>query len=124
MLSTQVLADSYVSTVQAHIIYMLPKLLPSIYFFPQQDLTDLRDRFQCQLDYIVPGDFSEDRGRADQEPRNRDIYPSGCFFIENTFYNDFRSVGLQSDYIAIYADLEFDSSSIFPILLLCLFGSM
>ena len=59
-----------------------------------QYLTELRDRFQCQLDYIVPGDFSE-QPSADKDRRNRDLYPSGCFFIENTFYNDFRYESLK-----------------------------
>jgi len=76
-------SDSYFQKVRADLSYCV---------LSTQYLTELRDRFQCQIDYIVPGDFSEDPG-AEKETRNRDIYPSGCFFIENTFYNDFRTPG-------------------------------
>lgn len=74
-------SDAYFQKIRADLSYCV---------LSTQFLTELRDRFQCQLDYVVPGDFSEDP-LADKEGRNRELYPSGSFFIENTFYNDFRS---------------------------------
>ena len=73
-------SDAYFQKIRADLSYCV---------LSTQFLTELRDRFQCQLDYVVPGDFSEDP-LADKEGRNRELYPSGSFFIENTFYNDFR----------------------------------
>lgn len=77
-------SDSYFHKIRPDLSYCV---------LSTQYLTELRDRFQCQIDYIVPGDFSNDPTAEKQDNRNRDIYPSGCFFIENTFYNDFRAAG-------------------------------
>jgi len=80
-------SDAYFQKIRADMTYCV---------LSSQYLTELRDRLQCQIDYIVPGDFSDDPNRP-KEGRNRDKYPSGCFFIENTFYNDFRA-GVAIDY--------------------------
>lgn len=73
--------DSYFMKIRSDIAYCV---------LSTQFLSELRDRFQCQIDYIAPGDFSEDPNTS-KEIRNRDMYPSGCFFIEDTFYNDNRA---------------------------------
>ncbi|XP_013406021.1 snRNA-activating protein complex subunit 3 isoform X2 [Lingula anatina] len=52
-------------------------------------LTDLRDKYSCVADFSVPGEFSEDPDMP-QDNRAKDLFKSGFFFIEGTFYNDMR----------------------------------
>ncbi|KAK7486806.1 hypothetical protein BaRGS_00021953 [Batillaria attramentaria] len=56
-----------------------------------QKLTDLRDSITCVKDDAVAGDFS-DYPLVPKEALTpaRNIYKSGLFFIEDTFYNDMR----------------------------------
>ncbi|KAL5004355.1 hypothetical protein ScPMuIL_017811 [Solemya velum] len=54
-----------------------------------QKLSDLRDRIRCVNDLAVPGDHSENPDSPVQYYA-KDIFKSGFFFIEDTFYNDFR----------------------------------
>merc|ERR550519_2265833 len=55
-------SDSYFQKIRADLSYCV---------LSTQYLTELRDRFQCQIDYIVPGDFSSDPSQP-KESRNRD----------------------------------------------------
>ncbi|XP_052796064.1 snRNA-activating protein complex subunit 3-like [Mya arenaria] len=55
----------------------------------RQKLTDLRDVVRCVHDLAVAGDASENPD-ADCQNYAKDIYKSGFFFINNTFYNDLR----------------------------------
>lgn len=52
-----------------------------------QKLIKLRESINCVSDIAVIGDFSENPDLP-QINRSKDIYKSGFFFINNTFYND------------------------------------
>jgi len=54
-----------------------------------QTLDKLRDAFICVSDISNPGDCSE-TPKESVKVIASDIYKSGCFFINNTFYNDTR----------------------------------
>jgi hypothetical protein len=49
-------------------------------------ISELRDCFQCQIDYIAQGDFSEDPNTS-KEIRNRDMTPSGGPSLDLIFYS-------------------------------------
>ncbi|XP_071452080.1 snRNA-activating protein complex subunit 3-like [Hetaerina americana] len=68
---------------------MGPVLAQIINLLGEQSLTSLRDIIFCVNDYSVPGDRSEN---LDDEITlsNKELYPSGFFFIGDTFYNDMR----------------------------------
>ncbi|XP_023234841.1 snRNA-activating protein complex subunit 3-like isoform X1 [Centruroides sculpturatus] len=55
-----------------------------------QKLTELRDSINCVSDLTVIGDFSENPDFP-QSTRAKDIYKSGFFFFNNTFYIDMRN---------------------------------
>ncbi|XP_034949186.1 snRNA-activating protein complex subunit 3 [Chelonus insularis] len=63
----------------AHVIAMLGR----------QTLAELRDKIQCLSDLSVTKESSEHPNTI-VEVTNKDIYKSGFFYIENTFYNDMR----------------------------------
>lgn len=52
-----------------------------------QTLRELRGKIACVSDVVVPGDCSA-AGVAATEPRANELYKSGFFFINDTFYND------------------------------------
>lgn len=54
-----------------------------------QSLTQLRDAFTCVTDISTPGDCSQNP-RDSLNTTAADVYKSGFFFINNTFYNDMR----------------------------------
>ena len=62
-----------------------------------QLLTDLRDKVPCFRDYIVDQDCSEDPSAFDHQSLVTGVPPnrskSAFFFIDNTFYNDYRYEG-------------------------------
>ncbi len=70
-------------------------------------LAQLRDKIKCPSDFSQPGEMSDNPPWKKEKPSDplfkkpktvnplkprlaRDLYPSGFFFIEGTFYNDFR----------------------------------
>ncbi|XP_015190544.1 PREDICTED: uncharacterized protein LOC107074041 [Polistes dominula] len=55
----------------------------------RQMLTDLRDKIGCMCDLTIPVEVSENPNQPLQ-PMAKDVYKSGFFYIEETFYNDFR----------------------------------
>uniref|UniRef100_H2YME4 snRNA-activating protein complex subunit 3 n=1 Tax=Ciona savignyi TaxID=51511 RepID=H2YME4_CIOSA len=55
-----------------------------------QKLTELRDKIPCVLDEQPVGNFTENIDHP-KDITLKDICPSSFFFIENTFFNDFRS---------------------------------
>ena len=55
-----------------------------------QYLTELRDAFTCVSDISNPNDCS-DNPRAALNITSSDVYKSGFFFINNTFFNDMRN---------------------------------
>lgn len=64
------------------------RLEKEILFRVDQSLTDLRDQIKCQRDYGVPIDLSED---PHQERVFRgELFKSGFFLIDDTFYSDMR----------------------------------
>ncbi|KAG8228462.1 hypothetical protein J437_LFUL009113 [Ladona fulva] len=66
-----------------------PVLAQIIHVCGGQKLTTLRDTIFCINDYAVPGDRSENLTEI-IKLTNKEIYPSGFFFIEDVFYNDRR----------------------------------
>lgn len=77
------------------------KFEKEILFTSKQKLTELRDQFKCQRDYGVPMDLSEDPKQAERIFRG-ELFKSGFFLINDTFYNDLRdqsNIDLSSDII-------------------------
>lgn len=58
-----------------------------------QSLTSLRDAIECVNDFAVPHDFSQDAHleTVRQHPRAKELFPSGMFYINGTFYVDKRN---------------------------------
>ncbi|KAF8764257.1 snRNA-activating protein complex subunit 3 like protein [Argiope bruennichi] len=54
-----------------------------------QYLTELRDKIDCISDRAIPGDYS-DYPELPPETTCKDLYKSGFFYIDGTFYNDMR----------------------------------
>ncbi|XP_017892080.1 snRNA-activating protein complex subunit 3 [Ceratina calcarata] len=54
-----------------------------------QTLAQLRDKISCISDYSISRECSENLKNA-VGPMAKDVYKSGFFFIEDTFYNDTR----------------------------------
>ncbi|GBL95754.1 snRNA-activating protein complex subunit 3 [Araneus ventricosus] len=54
-----------------------------------QYLTELRDKIDCVSDKAIPGDYS-DYPDLPPETTCKDLYKSGFFYIDGTFYNDMR----------------------------------
>ncbi|CAK9802379.1 snRNA-activating protein complex subunit 3 [Anthophora quadrimaculata] len=54
-----------------------------------QTLADLRDKISCIADYTISKECSNNLDNA-IGPMAKDVYKSGFFFIEDTFYNDMR----------------------------------
>ena len=54
-----------------------------------QTLANLRDKISCIADYTISKECSNNLSKA-IGPMAKDIYKSGFFFIEDTFYNDMR----------------------------------
>ncbi|XP_060820158.1 snRNA-activating protein complex subunit 3 [Bombus pascuorum] len=54
-----------------------------------QTLAQLRDKISCIADYSISRECSNNLDNA-IGPMAKDVYKSGFFFIENTFYNDMR----------------------------------
>ncbi|XP_044010071.1 snRNA-activating protein complex subunit 3-like [Aphidius gifuensis] len=55
-----------------------------------QTLADLRDKISCISDLSVSYESSNDPSAAQHLLSNKNLYKSGFFYIENTFYNDMR----------------------------------
>ncbi|XP_074650404.1 snRNA-activating protein complex subunit 3-like [Tubulanus polymorphus] len=68
-----------------------PKVNQEIRVLGSQRLSELRDVITCASDYVIAGDFSQCPKQV-PDIRAKDLYRSGFFFIENTFYNDMRSM--------------------------------
>ncbi|XP_063978030.1 snRNA-activating protein complex subunit 3 isoform X2 [Diachasmimorpha longicaudata] len=66
------------------------KLSTVILMLGDQTLDKLRDKITCLSDLTIAEEISEDPQRGNRGIANRDIYKSGFFFIEDTFYNDMR----------------------------------
>lgn len=66
------------------------KLEREVLFRSDQNLTLLREHFKCQLDYEVPIDLSDNPDQAERIFRG-EMFKSGFFFINQTFYNDLRN---------------------------------
>lgn len=65
------------------------RLEREILFRTDQCLTELRDQFKCQRDYGVPMDLSDSPDQAERIFRG-ELFKSGFFLIDDTFYNDMR----------------------------------
>ncbi|KAK2587381.1 hypothetical protein KPH14_003098 [Odynerus spinipes] len=65
----------------------------------KQTLTDLRDKISCVSDLTIPVEVSNNPDQPLQ-PMAKDVYKSGFFYIEDTFYNDFRDPA-NLDYSAV-----------------------
>lgn len=65
-----------------------------LHVLSSQTLTDLRDKIVCSCDYFISHDFSDDPDSFEayygshSDPPN--VSPSAFFFINNTFYIDYR----------------------------------
>ncbi|XP_064620708.1 snRNA-activating protein complex subunit 3-like [Lineus longissimus] len=55
----------------------------------RQCLTELRDVIMCPKDFAINGEFSHNLDLP-KDISAKDLYKSGYFFIEDTFYNDMR----------------------------------
>ena len=72
---------------EKHFIHIL---LNCVFVCLFQKLYELRDKIPCALDSQPIGNFTD----APDFPRDttlKDICTSSFFYIENTFFNDFRS---------------------------------
>lgn len=68
------------------------KLEKEVEFRHDQLLTELRDHFKCPRDYEVPMDLSENPDQQADRVSRRELFKSGFFLIEDTFYNDLRDI--------------------------------
>lgn len=68
------------------------KLDREIEFRHDQCLTELRDHFKCPKDYEVPMDLSDNPEQQADRIIRRELFKSGFFLIEDTFYNDLRDI--------------------------------
>lgn len=55
-----------------------------------QTLAQLRDKITCISDLSISTDISDSPKRNTTGPSAKEVYKSGFFYIEDTFYNDFR----------------------------------
>lgn len=65
------------------------RLEKEILFRSDQCLTQLRDQIKCQRDYTVPMDLSDNPEQPERIFRG-ELFKSGFFLIDDTFYNDMR----------------------------------
>ncbi|KAG1673619.1 snRNA-activating protein complex subunit 3 [Nymphon striatum] len=68
----------------------------------RQPLTMLRDKIHCPIDYSIPEEVSENPFHHNFA-LNKTLYKSGFFFIDDTFYNDFRD-SQNIDYSKVISD--------------------
>ncbi|XP_043670275.1 snRNA-activating protein complex subunit 3 [Vespula pensylvanica] len=66
-----------------------PTLKYVITMLGKQTLAELRDKIKCLSDLSIPVETSDNPNQSFQ-PLAKDVYKSGFFYIEDTFYNDFR----------------------------------
>lgn len=66
-----------------------PKLERELLVKSEQTLAELRPHFKCVRDFSIPMDLSDDPDTIDRVV-NGELYKSGFFLIEDTFYNDMR----------------------------------
>lgn len=66
------------------------RLEKEVLFRSDQLLTELRDQFKCQQDYGVPMDLSDNPEQQAERVFRCELFKSGFFLIEDTFYNDMR----------------------------------
>ncbi|XP_046822379.1 snRNA-activating protein complex subunit 3 isoform X1 [Vespa crabro] len=66
-----------------------PTLKYVITILGKQTLAELRDKIKCLSDLTIPIETSDNPNQPFQ-PMAKDVYKSGFFYIEDTFYNDFR----------------------------------
>ncbi|XP_071450121.1 snRNA-activating protein complex subunit 3-like [Hetaerina americana] len=66
-----------------------PRCSQEVMILGHQTLDCLRDKIICANDLSIPGDLSENINCIPAK-KAKDIYPSGLFFIEDTFYIDMR----------------------------------
>lgn len=92
-------ADAYPSLSLFAVPISWPSFLDWVRFFPVQ-LSDLRDKIKCVADLTtVPDVRGGGEGAPDPAdpaappvgPPAKEVYRSGFFYIEGTFYNDTRS---------------------------------
>ncbi|KAK9298466.1 hypothetical protein QLX08_008244 [Tetragonisca angustula] len=69
--------------------YTLLRLHNIIAVLGSQTLAHLRDKILCVADYSISKECSNNLDNA-MGPMAKDVYKSGFFFIEDTFYNDMR----------------------------------
>ena len=55
-----------------------------------QKLSEFRDKFPCSLEKTHYGEFSSRPDGCYRAATHRSKFPSGCLFIEGTFYDDLR----------------------------------
>lgn len=68
-----------------------PKVEQRFIVLGSQTLTEVRDKFLCSADLVIPGEFSENPNMSQGDiPATKDLYKSGFFYIGDTFYNDMR----------------------------------
>ena len=65
-----------------------------------QTLADLRDKISCISDLSISTDVSE-KPKITPKPSAKEIYKSGFFYIEGTFYNDMRDPSNKDNSIVI-----------------------
>ncbi|XP_046543124.1 snRNA-activating protein complex subunit 3-like [Haliotis rubra] len=95
-IDTKVREPNVVLTVQVHRPYRnqpSSRLVMSETYLllGNHKLSELRDVIKCSNDYAISGDHSE-HPDITQFTFAKDIYKSGFFFIEGTFYNDMRQL--------------------------------
>ncbi|XP_063728217.1 snRNA-activating protein complex subunit 3-like isoform X2 [Symsagittifera roscoffensis] len=66
------------------------KVSHEIEVLSSQRLSSLRDFFPCSLDHTHFGEFSSRINTYNRAPTYKSKFPSGCFFIEGTFFDDLR----------------------------------
>ncbi|XP_046481213.1 snRNA-activating protein complex subunit 3 isoform X1 [Neodiprion pinetum] len=55
-----------------------------------QTLAELRDIISCTSDLSIAKEVSANPDAGARQPQAKEVYKSGFFYIESTFYNDFR----------------------------------
>jgi snRNA-activating protein complex subunit 3 len=68
------------------------KLETEILFKPDQYLTELRKQLRCHRDFANPMDLSDNPEQQTDRIFRGELFKSGLFLIEKTFYNDLRDV--------------------------------
>ncbi|XP_018404518.1 PREDICTED: snRNA-activating protein complex subunit 3 [Cyphomyrmex costatus] len=78
------------------------KLKSVVSILGSQTFYELRQKIMCQSDLSITKEISENPNQR-PESMAKDVYPSGFFYIEDTFYNDI-SIPTNVDYSNIILD--------------------